>query len=360
MKRFFASFGPWPFQPTVLAIIVFALVATYAAGVFTREALFQNGTIAYVVLPALVAGGVAYVVFSLGRQWQLRRGVHWPSYLVTLLACAVPVAVLRFGLGFGPVDDGSAPLVFFGGIFRVFLGVFVAMAVVGSVSNRLQRQIALTEEALALAQRQQVQIIAADEEARRQASALLHDRVQAGLLSSCLELQQFKRDLPTDRVEHLQPIIDRLETLRSFDVRSAARVLSPNLADVDLQTALEELAMQYETHLLVHVRVSKEIDRDRAEVGQMVLLGAYRIVEQALLNAAVHAQASEVTITISREGPLVSVSVSDDGVGMSDDVKTGTGTALIETWTRSLHGSWRWEPHPAGTGTVLVAGLREP
>lgn len=360
MKRVLRAIGPWQFQPLVLAVIMFAMSATYVAGTYTAENLFRSFAIFTVVFPAILAGAAVYLVLALGKRWQLRHGVRWSSYLIVLLFAAIPVALIRIVINHTTENGTADNFTLVGGVIRIFLGLCLAMAVVGSVTNRLQRQITLTEDALELAQRQQIQIIAADEEARRQTSALLHDRVQAGLLSSCLELQQFKGSLPMASIEQLQPIIDRLEALRSLDVRSAARALSPNLVDVDLQTAIEELAMQYETHLVVSVRVSPDIDRDRTQLGQMVLLGVYRIVEQALLNAAVHAHASEVEVVVSRSADECHVTVTDDGIGLQGEPGRGTGATLIDTWTRSLNGAWHWEPNPAGNGTQLVASVHKP
>ena len=360
MKRVLRAVGPWQFQPLVLAVIMFALSATYVAGTNTAVNIFRSTAIFMIVLPAIAAGATVFVVLTLGKLWQLRHGIHWTSYLVVLMLASIPTELIRIFINHTTENAAADNVTLVGGVFRIFLGLCLAMAVVGSVTNRLQRQISLTEDALELAQRQQIQIITADEEARRQTSALLHDRVQAGLLSSCLELQQFKGSLPSSSVEQLQPIIDRLEALRTLDVRSAARALSPNLVDVDLQTAIEELAMQYETHLVVSVKVAPEIDRDRAQLGQMLLLGVYRIVEQALLNAAVHAHATEVDVVVVRNYNKCLLTVTDNGIGIQGVPSSGTGATLIDTWTRSLNGAWHWESNPAGTGTRLVACLCKP
>jgi signal transduction histidine kinase len=53
-----------------------------------------------------------------------------------------------------------------------------------------------------------------------------------------------------------------------------------------------------------------------AELGPSVTLAIYRVVQEGLINALRHAQASSVDITVQSDAEHISVTVADDGVGM--------------------------------------------
>ena len=75
-----------------------------------------------------------------------------------------------------------------------------------------------------------------------------------------------------------------------------------------------------------------------------------------LLNAIDHGQATEVAIAIRRSAGNIEISVRDNGLGVSPKHTSGFGTTLIDTWCRTLGGSWNLQPVP-GRGTILAASL---
>jgi signal transduction histidine kinase len=162
----------------------------------------------------------------------------------------------------------------------------------------------------------------------------------------------------TEQLEGLRRSIDRLETLRSIDVRRAARALSPSLGDfLDLRSAIEELAAHYAPSMSVAVSVATDVEGGGAYASQWSRLGAYRIIEQALLNAAVHGRARTCDVRVTRvPGERLEIAVSDDGRGLASHRIPGLGTAVITTWTRVLDGTWSLSAAEGG-GAVLRAEL---
>jgi signal transduction histidine kinase len=81
-----------------------------------------------------------------------------------------------------------------------------------------------------------------------------------------------------------------------------------------------------------------------------LLTAIYRVVEQALLNAASHGPASrvDVSLTVPSSG-TVTLTVSDDGRGLPrGEVVRGLGTAIMDAWCAVAGGEWAWRPTPAG------------
>ena len=299
-----------------------------------------------------------YAIASMAKAWQRRHGVHWGAYLVSILAISVTFPMSR-AIGLVPPEFPTDPLHVFGLFVRALMIFTFIITLIGIALGRLDEQIAATQSALEIAREQQVQILTADEEARRQASLLLHDKVQAGLITACLELRSLSRRLPDAERGELQSMISRLEAMRSIDVRSAARVLSPNLNDIDFATALEELSTQYDSAFQVDLEVDPELDLRSNSRNPQVLLAAYRIIEQALLNAAAHAQAEHVIVAVRRTPSGCDLQVHDDGVGWPPTAVRGLGSTIMTTWTRAMHGTWSVRPGADGRGTVISAHLKD-
>ena len=327
------------------------MYTAYFIGVYTNQFRVPLNAVGV----SLGAAVVMYVVLKVLRRVQDSVGTRWWIVGLQVLGIWLTSQVFRTAFGFGPIAPER--LAWVSTFVRGVLATFVFVTIIGYVAQRLQRETFKAREALELAREQQVQIIAADEDAKRQAALVLHDRVQAGLIASCLELQAFAQRLDDPQRAALQPIIGRLETMRSIDVGSAARVLSPNLVDVDLTTALEELASQYQQVVSVVVDVDPQIDLAYGVLDENLLLGAYRIVEQALLNSVKHARPTRIWITLVMQADELIVRISDDGVGITEPVKPGIGTTIMNTWARALDGQWRTEPGPMARGTTVIAVL---
>ena len=357
MRRDIRFLGPYEIQPLLVGSIMALFFVTYALGIYSGGYSNDPELIRLGILPSVVIGAAIGGIAIGCRAWQRRFGVSWVNFLGSLILLGMIAPLARAIFDFLP-ELPTGPQAIPVTTLRSVLGLWLISAVSGSIIARLRAQVTETETALALAREQQIQIITADEEARRQVAIVLHDRVQAGLITSCLELQALAGELGAESAARLDPMIRRLEELRSFDVRGAARVLSPNLEDIDLQTALEELALQFEAVVAIDIEVDQEMDLDRSIIGSGLPLAAYRIVEQALLNAVVHSKARRIEVRIIRTSSGCRVSIADDGVGIREGAESGLGVTIVTTWTRAMRGEWHWESGLDGRGTSLVAELQ--
>lgn len=341
-RRWYRLIGPWPLRPGIIFFFAWYFYLATATGQLLGQQNVEPAVwLRSAVVLAVPAAAVMGIVLAVGRAVQRRRGVRPVQYWLTLLIAAIGALAVRFLIGAIPGESLSAPVPILVGIMRTMMLMAITLAIAGALTDRLQRQVDATSQALDMAREQQELMLEADEAARRQVAALLHDRVQAGLIAACLELQLMSASSSPAQVASLQQLVDRLENLRNLDVRRAVRALSPNLHDVDLRTALEELAAQYEPGMGATVRVARQIDARREELGDEVVLAVYRIVEQALLNSATHGQASHCMVRVELEEPWVTVSVIDDGRGVQSSPGQGLGSAVLTTWTRLFEGTWK-------------------
>src|SRR5690606_7763163 len=109
------------------------------------------------------------------------------------------------------------------------------------------------------------------------------------------------------------------EAARLYD---AMHGLIPRLAPLTLDTlglgeTLENLVRDWQRRF-PSVALSLRFDLS-VELGQSVTLAIYRVVQEGLINALRHAQASQVEITVECEANRIRVTVADDGVGLPAD-----------------------------------------
>jgi signal transduction histidine kinase len=86
---------------------------------------------------------------------------------------------------------------------------------------------------------------------------------------------------------------------------------------------------------------------------ESVEVAAYYVVAEALTNAAKHARASEVVVTVSADDEYLHLVVRDDGVGGADSGK-GSGLTGLKDRVEALGGQLAMSS-PTGSGTSLTA-----
>lgn len=341
--RWWQYFGPWPLSPLAVAGTAWlsAGMLDVARLTVTQTSLDIGLYGPYFVagLPAAIAAWLVLRLFA--RVQRNRRRSAW-LYWVAIAVAALTFVAMRFAVGLPPYEElGSDPGIVVAGLVRTVSIMLIIEMATGITGHRLLIQVDRTNAALDVVREQQVQMLEADERMRAQVSTLLHDRVQAGLIAACLELQDAAERVDPVVQRDIADVVHRLEGLRGLDVRRAARTLSPDLDDTDLQSAIEDLASQYAPAMHVEVTVAPSILAIATRPAEQLLLGAYRIIEQSLLNAAVHGRARNCRVHVDVSATEVAVMVDDDGVGFPNESPTpGLGTALTATWVRILDGQW--------------------
>ena len=357
-------FGPWPIRPVLVAFICF-VIFQYAAGVgaVAQDNIVSAGLSAVPVnaLRALVIAAVLALLREVHRRYTHGKPLGRLGYIVIMVLTSISVGTTRFLFDREVAEVGPGLYVAF--VLRAFIALTIVNSSLGVTDARLRSQMRQTDTALELVQSQRSAVLEAEERARQSVATLLHDRVQAGLVAAMLQLRQLTKSLDDEDSAKVQSVIADIEAIRTRDVRAASRQLSPDLRNLTLNQALKVLASTYAPAMKVSIEVN-EIDLDSIDTatsdGQQrpLRLGLYRIVEQALLNAAAHGRASSVSVVGWRQGSEFVLAVTDDGVGLTNEpVIPGSGSVIIDAWTAALGGTWVLE---AGQhGAVLTACFPE-
>ncbi|MEI5672454.1 MULTISPECIES: HAMP domain-containing sensor histidine kinase [unclassified Nocardioides] len=189
--------------------------------------------------------------------------------------------------------------------------------------------------------------LAAEEEERHRIARELHDEVGQQLTVVLLGLKQVQRRAPAELVEELELV---RESARAGldDVRRVARELRPGvLDDLGLHSALAALATGFSAHGGATVR--RSIAPGLPALPPATELVVYRVAQEALTNAARHARATRVELTLQRLGDRVVLGVADDGRGLVADA-AGAGLRGMRERARSVGGTLEIDSAP-GQGT---------
>ncbi|HUL26655.1 MAG TPA: AAA family ATPase, partial [Streptosporangiaceae bacterium] len=191
-------------------------------------------------------------------------------------------------------------------------------------------------------------IVAAADQARRRIERDLHDGAQQRLVSLALQLRAAQTAMPPELGADLARAAAEA-TGALEEVREIARGIHPAvLAEGGLRLALKALARRSP------IAVDLQVHADR-RLPEPVEVSAYYIIAEALTNAARHARALTVTVTVEVADDVLRAAVRDDGVGGADFAR-GTGLAGLKDRVEALGG--RLFLHsPPGAGTSLRAEL---
>lgn len=157
--------------------------------------------------------------------------------------------------------------------------------------------------------------LAAQEAERHRIAQELHDEVGQSLTVVLLGLKQLESQSPPALVPELTAV---RESARAGldDVRRVARRLRPGvLEDLGLASALAALATEFADHSSASVRRSFAPGLPALSPEAEVVV--YRVAQEALTNAARHADARSVELSLQRLGAHVVLEVRDDGRGFT-------------------------------------------
>ena len=138
-------------------------------------------------------------------------------------------------------------------------------------------------------------------------------------------------------------------------VQGIWRSLRPPLLDeFGIVAALESLgdAIAALSGMVVDVEIDPEVNKVDSLIQEMVVL----LVQEALANVVSHAEASTCSVSATVDGDILSLDITDDGVGIgTQGVRPGFGLGLMNERVRSLGGELHFEPGPNGGTSLLIS-----
>jgi signal transduction histidine kinase/ligand-binding sensor domain-containing protein len=198
-------------------------------------------------------------------------------------------------------------------------------------------------------------LMKAQEQERIRIAGELHDGVMQQMLSMTMMLGTAKRRM--DDLAKARATIDQIQE-KLIQVGTDIRRLShglhpPMLQEGGLPAALRAYCEQFSA--ASGVAVTCECDDSARELSRGAALALFRVLQEALGNAAKHARATRVTVGLTRTDGMVSLTISDDGVGFEParlGSSGGLGLVMMRERATQLNGTFEFESAP-GRGTTI-------
>ncbi|BBQ89014.1 nitrate/nitrite two-component system sensor histidine kinase NarX [Raoultella ornithinolytica] len=245
-------------------------------------------------------------------------------------------------------------------------GILLATLPVGRHLSHDQQQLVdtLVEQltstlALDRHQEHQQQLIVMEE--RATIARELHDSIAQSLSCmkmqvSCLQMQG--ENLPEESRQLLGQIRNELNTSWA-QLRELLTTFRLQLTEPGLRPALESSCQEYSAHFGFTVQLDYQLPPRFVPSHQAIHV--LQIAREALSNALKHAQATEVTVTVSLRDNQVRLVVADNGRGVPDQAERSNhyGLIIMRDRAQSLRGDCQVRRRENGGTEVVVTFIPE-
>ncbi|MBP7862211.1 hypothetical protein KA183_11040 [bacterium] len=240
----------------------------------------------------------------------------------------------------------------------ILIGIFLKQR----ANERDQMEAASTEVLIRNKELQESRLtmVKQDEEDRRLLAADLHDQILNDLRNIVVAFEQYTRT-PDDSLKN--QIVQQLKSSMT-DIREIMDDLCPViLAEFGLCAAIEERLDKAAKHSKLKVRFNTKVDDkdlERFSIVEQQLI--YRLVQESITNLCKHANASQVNVSISKQGEHFIFRTTDNGVGfdpikMSNDSR---GTMYMRLRASLIDATVSWQTPENGIGTDFILSVPSP
>jgi signal transduction histidine kinase len=223
------------------------------------------------------------------------------------------------------------------------IGVGVAILAIvyaGRLEQRLRRQMARDVQLAHDLQELSAKLVSVQEQERRHIARELHDEIGQALTAIKVELAFAQRAIentqgPTTILKDARTITDGA----LHQVRDLSHLLHPAALDeFGLVSAVEEHIKSFSRRHGIAAELSHASMEGRLSPDTEA--AAYRIIQEALNNAAKHAQASECHVYLARQSDVLRIVIEDNGIGFDVSAPRSAdrrGLGLIGMRERASH-----------------------
>lgn len=298
----------------------------------------------------------AMVAVTGGRGSEL-----WYAYLLMSLTApsidslAVPyyligVNCLLYAGIFTLINPYGAPF----NLSLLILRIGMIFLVAWVVDQSMRRERASQEKAVQIAQSRVGELVSARDAERKRVAGDIHDWLGTGIIAPMRKLELAQR--APDQAAVAERIGEALDIMRRSheELRRVMENLYPHLLEqMGLTDALRAYVHQWGAEQNANAEFKVE---PGPEPHSDLALAIYRILQEALNNAAKHARGASVDVRLILEPDRVGLYVSDDGPGFTGGRTGGRGLTGMQERAAVLGGRVAVRSKP-GQGTTVAAEL---
>jgi signal transduction histidine kinase len=199
---------------------------------------------------------------------------------------------------------------------KKFIYSFASQLSVVAENARLWKEIKYKEELrLKLLER----VITVQEEERKRISRELHDETSQSITSIIVGLTLLEEYNPTEEMKHKIDDLKEVSQKTLEEIHYISWSLRPSvLDDLGLLPAIKKYVIEYMKKYDLDVDI-QVIGFDQLRLSSIIEVTIYRVIQEALTNAARHAEAENISIILKHAKGIVTVIIEDDGKGF--DIK---------------------------------------
>lgn len=332
----------------LLAVVDALLLSIYLSAYPLRRVLGEHympfALIWAAIVPLLISSFTMYLFFTMptpalfqDRIEQVENfvvlsniGLTMPVLLIPLLIVSwryTRKTVIQFCLGtsvldialivlFVPLNEANRTLALSLIVFRLVILSLVGLMVNLLVTNQRTQAKALRDANARLRDYAATREHLITSQERNRIAREMHDTLAHSLAAATVQLEAVQVIWETQPERAKDLVQESATTLRSGlrDTRRALQALrAETLESVGFVASIQLLAESIRARYAVEITV--EAPRDVLWLTQDQEHVVYRIVQEALLNSAQHAQAQHIRIKIQDTGMALRLTVKDDGIG---------------------------------------------
>jgi signal transduction histidine kinase len=313
---------------------------TYVLGII-------NQTILVLIVPLIVVG------------WAYPRRVLW-LYCAAILAADVLLTSVVFH-----AQPAIILVAFAFIVFRTLLHGVIGIMINQIVSVQLEQQRRLVEANARLREVAVMRDQLATSRERNRLARELHDTLAHTLSAATVQLEAVSI-IWDQQPEKAHQMVTRSASMMRDGLAETRRALhalrAGPLEDESLMDALATLAASLMTRYPLVMEIQTSPGAPLAIREPSVEHGLYRIAQEAMFNAARHAQASRVTVCAEERGAGLVLSIRDDGVGFdaqASDADGHFGLRGMRERARQIGADLRIDSAPGAGTTITVTLIRE-
>jgi len=197
-------------------------------------------------------------------------------------------------------------------------------------------------------------LVMAREEERRRLRRDLHDGLGPQLASQTLGLDAALKLMDSDP-QAAKELLQALSSQNQDAVKDIRQLVyglrPPALDELGLIGALREGSRPYEQQGLM---IDFDLPQDLPDLPAAVEVAAYRIIQEALINVARHAQAKTCHVRLIVVHNQLEIAIKDDGRGLPSDYQPGVGLLSMRERAAELNGRCLVESPVSGGTRVFV------
>lgn len=239
------------------------------------------------------------------------------------------------------------------------IGLGIAVSRQQQLDQHIKRYQSQLERELDVRLKLAEQLVQTEEKIRKDIARELHDEIGQNITAIKIQAMLVTRTATTEQTKQSAQAITQLsDRIHQTTQQLLKQLRPPAPSEMSLRRALSHLVQEFQFEQRgIHCQFNFLLKQNTIK-DETLRLTLYRLLQELLNNISKHAHANHVIINLSNTEDKVTLSVSDDGIGIPEQRTSGFGLRGIEERVSALNGYWEIKPNAKNQqGTHIIVNL---